>query len=101
MRDVLTSRRAAGQVVDTVELLTSEVVTNAIVHTRSAPALVVRLAGARVRVEVHDGSSAVPLVHRPDPYAESGHGMTIVSRLARAWGVDHVPTGKRVWFEVP
>ena len=94
------SRRVAQPVVDTVELLTSEVVTNAILHAASAPELVVRLADARVRVEVHDASPAVPVLHEPDPYDASGRGMTIVDRLARAWGVEHVPEGKRVWFEV-
>ncbi len=101
VRDVLMSRRVADGVVSTVELLTSEVVTNAILHTESAPELVVAVAESRVRIEVHDGSSAVPVVLQPDPYAQSGRGMTIVDRLACAWGVEHVPTGKRVWFEVP
>jgi anti-sigma regulatory factor (Ser/Thr protein kinase) len=101
VRDVLMNRHVAAHVVDTVELLTSEVVTNAIVHAESAPELVVRVADARVRVEVHDGSSAVPVVLHPDPYAQAGRGMTIVDRLAQDWGVEHVPSGKRVWFEVP
>ncbi len=95
------TRHVAQPVVETVELLTSEVVTNAILHTGSAPELVVRVVEARVRVEVHDTSSAVPVVLEPDPYEQGGRGMRIVDGLARAWGVEHVPTGKRVWFEVP
>ncbi|MDQ4096849.1 MAG: ATP-binding protein [Actinomycetota bacterium] len=95
------SRQVAEPVVETVELLTSEVVTNAIVHTDSSPEVVVRVADEQVRVEVHDGSSAVPVVKRPKPFDPTGRGMTIVDRLARAWGVEHVPAGKRVWFEVP
>jgi len=95
------SRRVAQPVVDTVALLTSEIVTNAILHAESAPELVVRLTDARIRVEVHDASPAVPVVQEPDPYDPSGRGMAIVDRLARSWGVEHVPEGKRVWFEVP
>jgi anti-sigma regulatory factor (Ser/Thr protein kinase) len=88
-------------VVETVELLTSELVTNAIVHARSSPELVVRLTHERVRVEVHDFSSAVPVRRDIDPYETSGRGLAIVDELARDWGVEHVPRGKRVWFEVP
>jgi anti-sigma regulatory factor (Ser/Thr protein kinase) len=95
------SRQVAEPVVETVELLTSEVVTNAILHTDSSPEVVVRVADEQVRVEVHDGSSAVPVVKRPKPFDPTGRGMTIVDRLARAWGVEHIPAGKRVWFEVP
>jgi anti-sigma regulatory factor (Ser/Thr protein kinase) len=98
---VLISRRVGQDVVETVELLTSEVVTNAIVHARAAPELVVRLSGARVRIEVHDASPAVPVRRLAGPYAASGRGIAIVDGLAGNWGVEHVPDGKRVWFEVP
>lgn len=91
----------SDRVAETVELLTSEVVTNAIVHADAAPSLVVRLTQGRVRVEVHDHHAGVPVRRRPDPLAVSGRGMEIVDRLAREWGVEHVPNGKRVWFEVP
>ena len=36
-----------------------------------------------------------------DPYSPSGRGMAIVDELAGDWGVEHIPEGKRVWFEVP
>lgn len=91
----------SDRVAETVELLTSEVVTNAIVHANAAPSLVVRLGRGRVRVEVHDQHGDVPVHRRPDPLASSGRGMEIVDQLAREWGVEHVPNGKRVWFEVP
>ncbi len=82
-------------------LLTSEVVTNAIVHAGAAPSLVVRFARGRVRVEVHDQHQDVPVRRPLNPLAASGRGMAIVDQLAREWGVEHVPDGKRVWFEVP
>lgn len=100
VRDVLSSRQVGDQVVETVTLLTSEVVTNALVHARSGPELVVRLHGDTVRVEVHDRSPAVPVRRTIELDAPSGRGMVIVDQLAREWGVEHVPTGKRVWFEV-
>ena len=101
MRDVLTNRHGSDNLVDTVELLTSEVVTNAIVHAASGPVLLVRISRGRVRIEVQDTSPAVPVRQYAGPLASSGRGMAIVDELARDWGVEHVPQGKRVWFELP
>ena len=91
----------SDRVADTVVLLTSEVVTNAIVHAGAAPCLVVRLTRGRVRVEVLDQHADVPVRRHPGPMAVGGRGMEIVDQLARDWGVEHVRNGKRVWFEVP
>ncbi|MGH9225837.1 MAG: ATP-binding protein [Acidimicrobiales bacterium] len=101
VRDVLTSRHGSEQVVDISELLTSEIVTNAIIHAVSGPVLVVRITRGRVRIEVQDTSPAVPVRQFAGPMASSGRGMAIVDELARDWGVEHVPQGKRVWFELP
>ena len=107
VRDVLMHRNVNQKAVETVELLTSEVVTNALVHVESpdleaasGPDLVVRIGRGFVRVEVYDVSPAVPVRRNPGPLEASGRGMWIVDELARDWGVDHLPTGKRVWFEV-
>jgi anti-sigma regulatory factor (Ser/Thr protein kinase) len=97
---VLTNRDASPLVVETAELLTSEVVTNAIVHAASGPDLVVRIARSRVRVEVQDTSPSVPARQYAGPLSTSGRGMAIVDDLAKDWGVEHVPEGKRVWFEL-
>lgn len=101
VRDVLMSRAVPGSVVDTVELLTSEVVTNAIVHGRSGPQLAVEIEGDTVRVAVHDTSPEVPVRRLGHLDDVSGRGVVIVERLASAWGVDVERNGgKRVWFEV-
>ena len=101
VRDVLMSRQVPDVVVDTVELLTSEVVTNAIVHGQSGPLLAVTVGGSVVRVAVHDRSPAMPvrrLAHLDDV---SGRGVVIVEEMASAWGVEQQQNGtKRVWFEV-
>lgn len=95
------TRRVGDQVVDTVELLTSELVTNAVIHARSGPELLVRLGDRVVHVEVCDGD-ANPPTRRPRAMdAASGRGIAIVEELATEWGVEHIPDdGKRVWFEV-
>jgi len=88
-------------VVDTVELLTSELVTNAVVHAHSAPVLLLRLHDRVVRVEVCDDDASPPYLRTPDRNAASGRGIAIVEELATEWGVDFIPDdGKRVWFEV-
>ena len=101
VRDVLMSRMVRTGVVDTVELLTSEVVTNALVHARSAPELLVDVRPDVVRVEVFDMSADEPVLQPHNPESASGRGIAIVEELAAGWGVELVPEdGKRVWFEV-
>ncbi len=101
VRDVLKTRRVDDGVVSTVELLTSEVVTNAILHARSGPQLAVELHADRVRVAVRDFSPELPVRRLGHPDDLSGRGVVIVEELASAWGVDLERSGaKRVWFEV-
>ncbi len=100
VREVLSAEHVADETVDTAELLTSEVVTNAIVHARSSPRLVVNLDSRRVRVEVHDASMAVPVRRNASLDALGGRGLAIIDELAQDWGVVAEPTGKLVWFEL-
>jgi anti-sigma regulatory factor (Ser/Thr protein kinase) len=101
VRDVLMSRQVADGVVDTVELLTSEVVTNAIIHGRSGPQLAVEIGECAVRVAVRDLSPKLPVRHVGRLDDVSGRGVVIVEELASAWGVEQEGNGsKQVWFEV-
>ena len=101
VRDVLMSRQVDDGIVRTVELLTSEVVTNAIVHGRSGPQLVVDVTDDLVRVAVRDLSAELPVRRLSRIDDVSGRGVVIVEQLASAWGVEPVRGGgKQVWFEV-
>lgn len=101
VRDVLMSRQVPEGVVDTVELLTSEVVTNAIIHARSGPQLAVEIGERVVRVAVRDLSPALPVRRLSNLDDVTGRGVVIVEELATAWGVERERNGsKRVWFEV-
>ncbi|MDQ4070922.1 MAG: ATP-binding protein [Actinomycetota bacterium] len=100
VRDVLVSRRVPDGVVSTVELLTSEVVTNAIVHADSGTQLAVRVDDDCVRVAVRDASRRTPVRGPASLDDVSGRGVLIVDELASAWGVEQERNGKRVWFEV-
>ena len=86
-----------------IELLTGELVSNAVQH---GPAggdvrVGVRVDGAMVRVSVRDEGTGRPRLARPDVAATSGRGLVLVEALSSAWGtVDHADGGKTVWFEV-
>lgn len=86
-------------------LLTSELVTNVVVHTDSAGVDVrAHCDGARLRVSVDDATTTLLNPVRgggPEPPAGSGRGLWLVEALAARWGCEALPDGKRVWFEVP
>ncbi|MFJ4467033.1 ATP-binding protein [Streptomyces sp. NPDC089424] len=85
---------------DTVELLVSELVTNALTHTRGPLRLNLRLRGSRLLCEVEDTESTGPTRSVIDADAEGGRGTELLDVLADAWGSVRMPTGKTVWFEV-
>ncbi len=101
-RFVVTTLRAwaCEPLVDSVSLLVSELVTNAVIHAHSAVELVLHLSPDKVRVEVIDAANMG--VHRRDAAsdAQSGRGMALIEALASSWGIDSLLSGKSVWFEV-
>ena len=82
-------------------LLTSEVVTNAVVHTNGRIKIAVRHLGTHARVEVHDVEPAPPeLLREHDARRLGGWGMQFVDSLAACWGVRNIEDdGKIVWFD--
>lgn len=86
---------------EVVNLLTTELVANAITHANSDVQVVVRQIGDRLRVEVLDDSEEGPVVKAADALDESGRGMALIDALAGSWGVEPRATGKAVWFELP
>jgi|SRR6516165_4075983 len=97
--DTLRAWGLDGEVAD-AELLVSELVTNAILHARSAASVSVDRHGSLFRIAVCDGSSTVPRVRDYGPRAVTGRGMLLVDRIAERWGVEERTEGKCVWFEV-
>ena len=96
----LLGRSDLDSLVDVTMLLTSEVVTNAILHARTNVVVTVVVDPPIARVEVCDDAERYPEMRRPDEEATSGRGMVLVDTLATAWGVRPANGGKCVWFEV-
>lgn len=91
------------ELADTAELLSSELVTNALLHTGQGAVFDAALtADLRLRIEVQDGAARLP-GRRRDPeaeYATSGRGLVLVEALADSWGVQLRGDGKVTWFEL-
>jgi len=100
VRAALESVDADPVVIETVALLTTELVTNAIVHVGCKSQLFIRAASGSVRVEVTDPDDRLPAMADPDPDALGGRGLVIVNGLASAWGAERAAGGKTVWFEL-
>ena len=83
----------------TVVLLTSELVTNAVVHAETMFVLGAR-AQSSFRVSVDDTSTSNAQVAVAEGDADSGRGLSMVATLSQRWGIDRTAFGKSVWFEV-
>lgn len=95
-----------ADVVDDAVVLTSELVTNAVIHAgTSADVLCLRTEDG-VRVEVADRypEREIPIQGTGrqfgNPDSENGRGLLLCAALASRWGVEYTPTKKQVWFQL-
>lgn len=90
-----------AEVLDTVALLVSETVTNAVLHAHSDIEVTANVGPDHVRVAVRDASALMPIPRHYDEEAITGRGLGLVEMLASEYGVESVPgAGKVVWFTV-
>lgn len=106
--------RADESLAETLVLLVSELVTNAVVHTGRSAVLRLVLPEAApgepggpgkpeeitVRLEVDDASDLAPVPRCVDDEATGGRGLALVDGLADRWGWSREGTGKRIWCEL-
>jgi anti-sigma regulatory factor (Ser/Thr protein kinase) len=100
-RDFVTGHlRAHGldAIVEALQLVVSELATNAVVHTRSPFTVTLRRLDQMVVLLVSDGSDLVPHMQPFRPLPTSGMGLQVVGALSESWGVQAGPDGgKSVW----
>jgi serine phosphatase RsbU (regulator of sigma subunit)/anti-sigma regulatory factor (Ser/Thr protein kinase) len=91
------------RVVDDAVLLTSELVTNAVVHAGTPLDVICRLTSGELEVAVRDRHPTRTLPDIPkvaSTSAERGRGLLLPSALASSWGVTYARTAKAVWFRM-
>ncbi|MFJ6648840.1 SpoIIE family protein phosphatase [Streptomyces sp. NPDC091290] len=95
-----------ADIVDDAVVLTSELVTNAVVHAGTSADVLCLRSEDGVRIEVADRypEREIPLQGSPvnmgSPDREGGRGLQLCAALAGRWGVDYSPTHKQVWFQL-
>ncbi|MET8980951.1 ATP-binding protein [Streptomyces sp. NPDC004539] len=90
----------SDDLLDTVELLASEVIANAVLYSGATCNVSVTRSLKCVRVEVTDTNPLLPTVSEAGPDDESGRGLLLVDTLADAWGTEPNSSGKTTWFEL-
>lgn len=116
--DILSRWRVPANVIETVELIVSELTTNAVQHPKEGEQvspysslstlrtfeLVLQIGNGSVRVSVFDNDEQAPVLKQPGGDATSGRGILLVAAMSSKWG--HYPvrngnkTGKVVWAQV-
>ncbi len=102
-RAAVTAQLAAWGLDDlsfTVELVASELVTNAIRHA-TGPVQLRLLRDRALICEVSDGSGTSPRLRRARTEDEGGRGLFLVAQLTERWGTRYTPEGKIIWTELP
>jgi PAS domain S-box-containing protein len=83
-----------------VELIVSELVTNAIRYGHTPIQLRLIRADSLI-CEVSDGNIAAPHLRRARTFDEGGRGLLLVAQVAERWGSRQTPAGKTIWAELP
>lgn len=85
---------------DTAELLVSEVVTNALMYTGTSIHVAMSVDADGLMVEVGDGSPHLPQRRHYALTAHTGRGLALLDEAAESWGVVPGIAGKTVWFRL-
>ncbi len=95
-----------SDVVDDAVVLTSELVTNAVIHAGTTADVLCLRTDEGVRVEVADRypEREIPIqgtgLSLGSPDRENGRGLLLCAALASRWGVEYTSTFKQVWFQL-
>ncbi len=94
-------RGVAADVLDSVELMVSELATNCVRHASTQFDVKISRQRDTIRVEVTDRAGGTPTMRSPGPDEPTGRGLQIVNMFSESWGVDlQSAVGKTVWFTI-
>lgn len=96
----LLTRPAPDSVCDDLELVVSELVTNAVRAGSPTVTVAVTIDGDRILLRVSDEAGGWPEPRDADVYDTGGRGLPLVSAISSSWGVRMSGTGKVVWAEL-
>lgn len=96
----LLDRSAPEPLCDDLELVVSELVTNAVRAGSPNVGVAMSVQGDRLVVRVSDEAGGWPEPRDADIYDTGGRGLPLVSALSASWGVRMSGTGKVVWAEL-
>jgi anti-sigma regulatory factor (Ser/Thr protein kinase) len=95
--------KLSGSVCQTLVLLVSEVVSNAVLHSSGPPdaaiALTAQITKQTIHISVTDAGEGFTPKPRDPARAEGGYGLYLLEKAADRWGVD-CTEGTRVWFQL-
>lgn len=86
--------------VETAELVVSELVTNALVHAGTSIEVTARVGDDGLHVEIRDGSPHLPAARHHSMMAGTGRGLRLVQQMVDSWGAYPDADGKVVWFQL-
>ncbi|WP_322973213.1 SpoIIE family protein phosphatase, partial [Peterkaempfera griseoplana] len=89
------------ELADTAELVTSELVTNAVRYASAPIGLRLTVRERTLLLEVSDPLPQPPVERRAAGTDEGGRGLELVRRLTLRWGTRSEGAGKVVWLELP
>jgi anti-sigma regulatory factor (Ser/Thr protein kinase) len=92
-------RGCPRELVDDALLLTSELVSNVVLHAHTPFSVDVQVDGV-LRVMVSDGCPDLPVVRHPAPEDLGGRGLLLVQEISSRWGCEPSGEGKVIWFEL-
>lgn len=95
------ARWGLGRLAPDASLLTSELVSNAVIHARTPVELRIRRTESGLRIEVRDSVDyGLETMRQGEGLLARGLGLRVVAQLSSRWGIDPVPDGKTVWAEL-
>lgn len=91
-----------GGLGEDLQIVVSELVTNAVIHARTTVELALSVGEGAIELSVADNDGRPPEVRRTRAlWDEGGRGLALVSALSDDWGVTHRAGGKQIWVRLP